>query len=47
MENEEKSIKRVDKRPASLYSVIIFILVFTIGYFIYPQISLYLPIPGI
>lgn len=46
MESEEKNIKRVDKRPASLYSVIIFILVFTIGYFFYPQISMYLPIPG-
>ncbi len=47
MENEEKNIKRVDKRPASLYSIVIFILVFTIGYFFYPQLSLYLPVPGI
>lgn len=46
MDQEEKNIKRVDKRPASLYSVIIFILVFTIGYFLYPQLSMVLPIPG-
>lgn len=43
---EEKNIQRVDKRPGSIYSIVIFVLVFLIGYLFYPRISMMLPIPG-
>lgn len=44
MENE--NIQRVDKRPASIYSMVVFILVFTVFYIFYPQISMYIPFIG-
>ncbi len=43
---EESNIKRVDNRPGSIYSIVIFVLVFLICYLFYPQISMLLPIPG-
>lgn len=44
MENE--NIQRVDNRPASIYSMVVFILVFTVFYIFYPQISMYIPFAG-
>lgn len=41
-----ENIKRVDNRPASIYSIVVFVLLFLVVYFCYPYISLYLPIPG-
>lgn len=43
---KEENIQRVDKRPGSIYSIVIFALVFLICYLFYPQISMVLPIPG-
>lgn len=42
----EENIRRVDNRPGSIFSIVIFAMVFLIGYLLYPQISLLLPIPG-
>lgn len=46
MEGEEKNIIRSDKRVGSVFSILIFILVFTFGYLFYPQISMFLPFLG-
>jgi len=43
---EKENIQRVDKRPGSIYSIIIFAMVFLVCYLFYPQISMVLPIPG-
>ncbi len=43
---DEKNIHRIDNRPGSIYSVVIFILVFTVIYMFYPQISMYIPFVG-
>lgn len=45
-ETEESTIRRVDNRPGSVFSILIFLMVFLIGYLFYPQLSMYLPIPG-
>ena len=42
----EKDIQRVDKRPGSIYSIVIFVMVFLLGYLLYPQITMLLPLPG-
>ena len=41
-----ENIKRVDNRPGSIYSIVIFVMLFLVVYFLYPQISMILPIPG-
>lgn len=41
-----ENIQRVDKRPGSIYSIVIFVLIFLVVYLLYPQISMMLPIPG-
>lgn len=47
MENKEtENTVRVDKRPSSLYSIVIFMLVFTAFYVFYPQISMWIPFLG-
>ncbi len=43
---DEQNIHRVDNRPASIYSVVIFILVFTVIYMFYPQLSMFVPFLG-
>lgn len=43
---DEKNVVRVDNKPAAFYSAIVFIIVFTIGYFLYPQISMVIPFLG-
>ena len=45
-ENAEENIQRVDKRPGSIYSIVIFVMVFLIGYLFYPQITMMIPVPG-
>lgn len=45
-EDSEKNIRRVDNRPGSVFSIVIFAMVFLIGYLLYPQLSLLVPIPG-
>ena len=44
--NANENIMRVDNRPGSIYSIVIFVLVFLAVYLFYPQISMILPIPG-
>ena len=44
--NTNENIRRVDNRPGSIYSIVIFVLVFLAVYLFYPQISMILPIPG-
>lgn len=44
--NEEKNIQRVDNKPASIYSIFVFALVFLLGYIFYPQISMIIPFLG-
>lgn len=45
MENKENTV-RVDKRPSSIYSMVVFLLVFTAVYVFYPQISMWIPFLG-
>lgn len=45
-ESEETTIRRVDNRPGSVFSIIIFLMVFLVGYMLYPHVSMLLPIPG-
>lgn len=42
----EENIQRVDNRSGSLYSVIIFLLVFTMVFIFYPQLSMLVPFAG-
>lgn len=44
--NTNENIRRVDNRPGSIYSIVIFVLLFLAVYLFYPQISMILPIPG-
>lgn len=44
--NTNENIRRVDNRPGSIYSIVIFMLLFLAVYLFYPQISMILPIPG-
>jgi len=43
---DKENTKRVDNRPSSVYSILIFILIFTVCYIFYPQISMILPFSG-
>ena len=43
---DTKNIKRVDKGPAAIFSVVVFIIVFFIGYMFYPQLSMIIPFAG-
>ncbi len=43
---DEKNIQRVDKGPAATFSVVVFIIIFFIGYMFYPQISMIIPFVG-
>ena len=43
---KEENIIRVDKRPASIYSIIVFAVVFLICYLFYPQLSMMIPVSG-
>ncbi len=45
-QENEQNIRRVDNRPGSVFSVIIFAMLFVIVYLLYPQIWLISPIPG-
>ncbi len=45
-EKADENIQRVDKRPGSIYSIVIFVMVFLIGYLFYPQITMIIPVPG-
>ena len=42
----KENIRRVDKRPSSIYSLVIFVLIFIVGYLFYPQISMLVPLSG-
>lgn len=44
MNNE--NVQRVDKNPAAIFSVIVFMIVFLIGYMFYPQLSMIIPFAG-
>ncbi len=44
--NTNENIMRVDNRPGSIYSIVIFVLVFLAVYLFYPQISMLLPTQG-
>ncbi len=43
---DKENIQRVDNRSGSVYSIIIFIFVFTFCYLFYPQMSMLLPFLG-
>lgn len=43
---DEKNIQRVDKGPAAIFSVIVFVIVFFIVYMFYPQLSMIVPFTG-
>ena len=45
-ELRKENIQRVDNRSGSLYSVIIFMLVFTMIFIFYPQLSMLVPFAG-
>ncbi len=47
MENtEESNVRRVDNRPGSIFSILVFVMIFLVGYLLYPQLSMLVPIPG-
>lgn len=43
---EEKNVQRVDKGPAAVFSVVVFVIIFFIVYMFYPQISMIIPFTG-
>ena len=45
-EVKQENTVRVDNRPSSIYSMIVFLLVFTAVYVFYPQISMLIPFLG-
>ena len=46
MEQKEENIQRVDNKPAAIYSIFVFALVFLFVYIFYPQISMVIPFLG-
>ncbi len=45
-DTEEKNVKRVDNRPGSIYSIIIFAMVFLVVYLFWPQLTMLVPTEG-
>lgn len=43
---KEENIQRVDKRPGSIFSILLFAMVFLVVYLLYPQLSMLVPLPG-
>lgn len=43
---DEKNVQRVDKGPAAIFSVVVFVIIFFIVYMFYPQISMIIPFTG-
>ncbi len=43
---EEENVRRVDKRPGSIYSIIIFAMLFLVAYLFYPQLTMLVPVAG-
>ena len=46
MDIKEENIQRVDNKPASIYSIFVFAIVFFVCYMFYPQISMLVPFLG-
>ncbi len=42
----EENIQRVDKRPGSIFSILLFAMLFLVVYLLYPQLSMIIPLPG-
>lgn len=43
---EEENIQRVDKRPGSVFSILLFAMLFLVVYLLYPQLTMLIPFPG-
>ena len=43
---DEENIQRVDKRPGSVFSILLFAMLFLVVYLLYPQLTMLVPLPG-
>ena len=43
---EEENIQRIDKRPGSIFSILLFAMLFLVVYLLYPQLTMIIPLPG-